>query len=156
MPDWDHIHQNATGAGSGGTPPDGLHTARLVRCVQQPDYDKVITEWQDTEGHYWDSWNGWDGQQLSFTLDLLRGLGMDITAIASDDEFSTAAEMIIDRTYHVRTESRQYNGKTYINTYYEGDTDQGVQQKLADVPIEPVTQPAAATATTPADDDIPF
>jgi hypothetical protein len=158
-PNWNQVRDQAE-SGGGGAPPDGIHVARLDRMVLNTDFDKVITEWvSEYEPRYWwTSWNGFEGQQLSYTLDLLKGLGMDMSTVSSDDEFERAGERVIGKVFTVRTDSRQYQGKTYVNTYVESPQQMDLPVDASDLPEPvPVAVSADPAPAQPAeDDDIPF
>ena len=152
----------------GGDPPDGMHSAYLARAalLSTRNGDKLITEWQTSDPpYYWNTWFGFDGQQMKFTQDFLDSIGVDRASITDDESLEDALGQCVGEVYSVRTEA----GAAWVNTYVEEATPTA-QTSLDDVPLateglptaapataaaEPVAV-AAATSDDDADRDIPF
>jgi hypothetical protein len=161
------------GASTRGVPEDGLHIARLER-ISFYEGDKgtqLITEWSNEANVTWTSWNRFDETGLSFTQELLDGLGVDRSKW-NPDEFQDEVEKAVGGTYQVRTDSRRgrQGDKWFTNTYIE-QAIAGRQERMAtgsgaaprqpepDVPIDTQGLPERGNAPDAdlfGDDDIPF
>lgn len=135
----------------GGEPPDGTHTASLVRAVLRESKSTgapmVITEWQTEDfAYYWTSFHNVTGGQKQFARDMLKALGLDLAAIDTEDQLGDALAAVEGRAYVVAV---SHSG-TFLNTrVIERAT--GVQTAL---PVEvPPAKPRSAIFD---DDDIPF
>jgi hypothetical protein len=152
------IDYDALRGQSGGEPPDGLHTAYLMRAelVETSRGDRMVTEWQTMSEprYYWTTWFGFDGQRLSFTQEFLDALGVDRNRITDDALLEQALSNCVGLEYEVRTDA----GASWVNTYVEGAVSPDVPidttglGQATPAPQEPVTVPAGAVS----DEDIPF
>ena len=138
-------------------PDDGPHTALLEKAKLYED-DKgpaVITEWS-ADGLWWESWNRFAGKGLSFTLELLDGLGADRSKIAdrADDDYTNEVLTGLQGiTYLVTTKSREWEGRWYVNTYVDGPA----VPTQTDLPIDTEGLPAVDGSGGNGDDgDVPF
>jgi hypothetical protein len=129
-------------------PPDGYCDAHLehAKLVEGSSGDLLITEWSDGE-HYWTSFNGFSGNRLRFTQELLDGLGVDRKAVTSDEELEAELDRVTGGRFRVKTDSKEGQNGVFVNTYVEG--------KAAEVPIAEVDQTEAVPVTGD-DDDVPF
>jgi hypothetical protein len=109
------------------TPADGTYTARLERAERRDasGMEKLVTEWSAGEGLWWSSWRDLElnprfPQGLQLALELLDGLGVDRSQITDDDAVLDQMLSLAEGNYYeVRTESREYGGRTFIDTYIE-------------------------------------
>ncbi len=147
-------------------PEDGKHQAQLTRgkLVDTKNGERLVTEWFDPAREIsWDSWNRFDATGLSFTRDLLTGLGIDLNSIMNDDALADALEAAENRVYDVKTQSSQGSGgdRWFTNTYVDGAA-LGVQtvvtddqlSRTEDVPID--TDGLPDVTPNPDLDTIPF
>ena len=169
--------------GEGGEPElpeDGDHVAVLERAaiVDTRNGERLVTEWRDAVvGQItWQSWNRFDTTGMSYTRELMIGLGVDLSAVTDTDALEQGLYERVNGMYSVRTTSQMGSGgdRIFITTYVNGAVN-GAQQTLAtDVPIDteglPPVRPApprapaqtAAPAAAPAaqpgwkDDKPPF
>lgn len=162
--DYDALAGNA----GSGVPADGTHTARLERAalLETDNGSRLITEWS-ANGTWWESWNRFDGRGMSFTQDLLDGLGVDRSKVTNDDEMGDELSHAEGDTYRVRTESKRgsqgdrWFTSTYIEARVEGGTPPPPRpEPESDAPADTAGLPAPG-ASAPAndlfgDDDIPF
>jgi hypothetical protein len=157
------INYDLLRGGSGGEPPDGLHTANLVvaKLLELPSGDRLVTEWQSSNGrepYYWTTWHGFEGNRINITQEFLDGLGVERSAITDDAAFEQALERVQGVTYEVRTSA--WSGG--INTFVEDvRVPAGVQDELgtdaSDLPASAPPQSGGQPAPpVTADDDIPF
>lgn len=133
-----------------GAPADGNYDAWLARArLQMGESDFVVTEWQ-VDNLYWESLNGFEGRRMTYTQELLDGLGIDRAKIMSDADLSNALDDASEQVYRVRVEQ---NGR-FINTYVLGRVE-------SDAPIDAGDLPKASASAAPSpaeedDDEIPF
>jgi hypothetical protein len=167
--------------GTPDIPDDGDHIAYLDRAalVDTANGERLVTEWRDVFKPLiqWTSWNRFDSTGMSYTRDLLAGLGVDLSTVTEDDELIRELSVAQGGAYRVRTTSQMGSrgDRVFISTYVDG-TAKGndLQPELpmeGDVPIdtsglpEPSTnaewmgdesQPAApAEVPVPWEDDTP-
>jgi hypothetical protein len=141
----------------GGDPPDGLHSAYLMRAalVNTSSGTRLVTEWQTSgdESYYWTTWFGFDGNRLGFTQDFLDGLGVDRSKVTDDDAFEQTLADVQGTVYTVRTAAWSGGVNTYVE---ETPAPPPGQTSFGDVPIDMPAQEAVAAASQTSDDDIPF
>ena len=140
-----------------GRPEPGSYQAVLdtaaMRKANATGDDLVLTEWKTVGGplYGWTTWFNFKGG-LQITREFLAALGISYDKINRDnpddddarDAFDDALGLRVGTVYTVDV---SHWGDTGINTVV---MSAAAQQQLADLPVEPVTVPAAA------DDDIPF
>jgi hypothetical protein len=171
----DYNHLNS-GSSEVEPPSDGSHTAMLERAslVDTRSGEQVVTEWRDAQRDtvWWQSWNRFDTNGFQYTRELLIGLGVPLGKASSDglplvmddDGLTRALEIAVGGMFDVRTQSRQGDGRVFVNTYVNGLTRGGLQLGLSasaelDVPFDtdglpdvskppPVKQPVAAQAAS--------
>jgi hypothetical protein len=148
--DFQAFKKQAAGAGGdGGEPPDGNHTAALVRgsVIDTKNGTRVKFEWQTGDlAHYWESWHGVDGQAAWHTGKLLTALEIDTDTLTSFDELADKLLELEGRMFVVNVTR---NG-TFLNTKVL-ERAQGMQTAI---PVEvPAQTPRSAIFD---DDDIPF
>jgi hypothetical protein len=106
-----------------GVPADGVHTARLERVVlrETANGERLITDWSSEECSLWTSWNRFDPQGMSYTQDLLDGLGIDRKQMTTEDGLSDALATKEGGTYQVRTSSQKgsQGDRWFTSTYIE-------------------------------------
>jgi hypothetical protein len=143
------------GAAAQVPPPDGDHTALLNRAalVETQNGERLVTEWQDASDSslQWTSWNRFDATGMSYTRELLMGLGIDLSggAIMDDSALTDALDAATNRMYDVKTTSQMGSrgDRVFVTTYVDG-LALGSQQALAtDVPIDTRGLPAAQPPT---------
>ena len=155
-----------TGSLNVENPDDGQHTARLERAalVSTSNGERLVTEWIDMQGPaQWTSWNRFDEMGLSYTNELLDGLGVDRTILTDDDSFTAELDRVTGTVYDIRTASQlgsRGDGRVFVTTYVNG-RNEGVQEALdVDVPVDRSDlQPpggSAASKVSHNTDDIPF
>lgn len=153
-------------------PADGDHVAHLERAalVSTNNGERLVTEWAGAnENVQWTSWNRFDETGLTYTVELLDGLGVDRSAIADDEAFTDALDAVVDNIYEVRTSSQKgKQGDRWFTTTYVNGRATGVQEALeVDAPADTTGLPPAPgsvagkvsdTRRAPAPDDekIPF
>jgi hypothetical protein len=163
------IDYGALGAdtGAGGVPDDGEHIARLERAalVETQNGERLVTEWSNQEHLWWTSWNRFDASGMSWTQELLDGLGVDRKNVHDDEEMEMALAEAVGRRYRVKTESKQGNqGDRWFTSTYVQEEITNPQTQLTDTPADTTGLPQAgvgASASAPSsddpdDDDIPF
>jgi hypothetical protein len=113
---------------------------------------RIKLEWQTTDfAHYWDSWHGVSGKAKGFTKQLLAELGIDVTALASEDQLS---DELAAREGTIYTVKVVRNGD-WVNT----DVIERPDHVQAEIPIDNGGLPtpgAAAKASSMFDDNVPF
>ena len=147
-------------------PADGDHRARLERAVivDTKNGERLVTEWCDSENSMWTSWNRFDDSGMSFTQELLDGLGIDRSKLTEEtlpDELARKE----GATYNVRTESRQgsqgdrWFTSTYINSTVLPPQLNRREPPPSDAPADTRGLPQTTGAKSNdlfGDDDIPF
>lgn len=140
-------------------PEDGEHTALLTRAVvvETQNGERLVTEWTAIgEGHVaWESWNRFDTTGMSFTRDLLIGLGINLKSVNDLDILGMELDKVVNYQWRVSTSSSMGNrgDRVFVNTYVTGKAG----PVEPDVPIDtddlpdvsnppPATAPAAAGA----------
>ena len=141
----------AGGGEDASEPPDGNHTATLVRAVirqsSKTGDDFVVTEWQTTDlAHYWTNWGGTVGGAIQHTLRFIKELGVDPDKCTSFDQLGDELAPIEGQVFTVKV---QRNGD-YLNTYVVGKPEH-VQTEM---PVEPPV-PAVKSGGM-FEDDVPF
>lgn len=152
MGDFGDFKSEAQRGDTDAEPPDGVHTATLVRAVIRESRntgDKgVVTEWQTLDmAYYWSNWGGTTGGAATHTLRLLRGIGLDPDKFEDWDDVGEELAHIEGNVYEVKV---QRNGD-YLNTYVTGKPDH-VQTEIPVVAPEP----AGGGRSAIFDDDVPF
>ena len=121
------------------TPDDGNHVAILDRAslVSTRSGEQIVTEWRDAKDYtvQWQSWNRFEGNGFPYTRDLLIGLGVPLgkelpdgtPIIMDDDGLRREVEIAVGGMFNIRTQSRQGDGRVFVNTYVDGLTAGGVQ-----------------------------
>lgn len=145
------------GTGAPATPDDGDHVAWLERAaiVETQNGERLVTEWRDTadKSVQWTSWNRFDTTGMSYTRDLLLGLGVDLSTVNDTVDLSDGLIAKVGLTWRVTTKSQMgsQGDRVFVTTYVNG-RDTPVEP---DVPIDTrgLAEPAAAPA--PAVDDAP-
>lgn len=132
------IDYQALRSGTTAHPPDGAHVAVLNRAklVDTSNGERLVTEWQtQDDAHYWDSWNRFDGTGISYTQELLQGLGIDLAAVKDDDSLTEQLSRVEGGVFEVRTQSNQgsQGDRWFTNTYVDARAGELVPQ---DVPID--------------------
>jgi hypothetical protein len=145
-----------TGASTVQVPADGTHQATLDRAalVSTDKGERLVTEWTDIDGTVgWTSWNRFDTTGMSYTRELLQGLGIDLNTVTDDTALTDALDQASHHVYQVRTSSQKgsQGDRWFTSTYVDGQS-QGVQESLngdVDLPIDTAGLPEVK-------EDIPF
>lgn len=137
-----------TGEAKTEPPADGEHVAILERAslVDTRSGQQVVSEWRDAKSDSvaWQSWNRFDGAGFTYTRDLLLGLGVPLgkagsdglPLIMDDDALKREIDVAVGGMFNVKTQSRQGDGRVFVNTYVDG-LARGVQLGMEpDVPID--------------------
>lgn len=131
-------------------PGDGEHVARLERAalVSTNNGERLVTDWSGAnENIQWTSWNRFDEMGLSYTVELLDGLGVDRSAVQTDDGFTDALDAVTGNLYDVRTSSQKgKQGDRWFTTTYVTGRATGIQDALE------VDMPADTTGLGPSPD----
>ena len=157
-------------------PSDGARVAFLDRAalVDTRSGEQVVTEWRDAKDYtvQWVSWNRFEGAGFPYTRDLLLGLGVPLgknapdgtPLIMDDDGLKREIDMAVGGMFNIRTQSRQGDGRVFVNTYVDGLTTGGVQLDInsnaaalnasatipPDVPIDTEGLPEPSSGPVPA------
>lgn len=145
-----------------GTPDDGDHIALLERAVivDTQNGERLVTEWRaPTDKAAWQSWNRFDVSGMSWTRDLLIGLGVDLKVVTDDDAMSDALNRVVNRYWRVHTTSQtgSQGDRVFVTTYVNGPAgpvEPDVPIDTRDLP-EP-TAPAPAAPGAQFGDKAPF
>ena len=166
--------------GEGGEPeiPEDINrVARLDRAalVDTNNGERLVTEWRD---YYkpliqWQSWNRFDTTGMSYTRDLLKAIGVDMSTLTDDVALSSELSVASGGVFKVHTSSQLGNrgDRVFVTTYVDGKaTGTDLQMPLVTdelgtdtrglPPVAPpapgAPQPAAAPAgDVPWEDDTP-
>jgi hypothetical protein len=137
-------------------PADGTHTARLERCVivtsNRTGDELLVTEWSDEQNVMWTSFNRFDSSGMSFTQELLDGLGVDRSKL-TDENLGDELAQAEGGTYQVRTTSTKgsQGDRWFINTYVD-QVIAGRQKTLdEDIPADTTGLPERDAAPAGAD-----
>jgi hypothetical protein len=155
-----------TGSMASVLPDDGEHAGRLERAqlVHTQNGPRLVTEWSQANGTaQWTSWNRFDESGLSYTIELLDGLGVDRAAVNNDEQLDAELERAVDQVFDVRTSSQagsRGDGRVFVSTYVTG-RNQGIQDALDGVlPVDTSDLPPPVSAGSKVheddDDKIPF
>lgn len=144
-------------------PTDGEHIAHLERAaiVSTNNGERLVTEWAGAnENVQWTSWNRFDETGLSYTVELLDGLGVDRAAISNDDSFVDALDACVQNIYDVTTKSQMGSkgDRVFTTTYVKGRATSYQEALEVDAPADTSDLPRAGSpAAKVADDEkIPF
>ena len=114
------------GDGLPETPDDGEHIALLMRAVvvDTQNGERLVTEWKAVgeENVAWDSWNRFDTSGMSFTRDLLIGLGINLKSLNDIDQLGAELDQCVNYKWRVSTSSSMGNrgDRVFVNTYVTG------------------------------------
>lgn len=137
-----------------GDPPDGNHTATLVRAVikeAESGWHGLILEWQTLDfAFYWTSFHGVGGQQTTFTRQTLDRLGVDVENAATESEVADMLAALEGAAYVVNVK----RSGQYLNTNVI-ERPERVQTTMPTVAPTPAATPSPANAIF-GDDDVPF
>jgi hypothetical protein len=153
--------KRAAANGGGTEPTDGVYSARLehTAVLDTRNGKRIKTEWRTVDGaHAWDAWNGVEGGQARFGVELIEALGVTIAGLGSWEQLQDALLDCEERVYTVRVE---VNGN-FRNTYVEDRLPGGAAAPAVppDIPVD--TQdfedvvPAAPSDADDLFDDVPF
>lgn len=115
--------------GDGGEPElpeDGDRVAVLDRAalVDTANGERLVTEWRDLHKSniQWQSWNRFDTTGMSYTRDLLRGLGVNISTVTDDDDLNRELFDVTGLTFKVHTTSQMGSrgDRVFVSTYADG------------------------------------
>ena len=148
--DWEAL----AGGEAAGRPPAGTHQAVLdeagMKVSSSSGDDLILTSWKTigTPLYAWTTWFNFK-RGLQFASEFLAALGIDLKVLAREQSVELLDDELNNRVGTVYTVQISHWGDSGTNTVV---LSAEAQQRLADLPTEPVAVPAAA----PADDDIPF
>jgi hypothetical protein len=141
-------------APEGGEPPDGNHTATLVRAKvgnSQAGDRLVILEWQTEDfAYYWTTFHGVNGGAKAFTQRIL-GKILDTDDLREFGSWEGIGAALADREDTAYAVNVTRNGN-YLNIKVL-ERSQGVQTAI---PVEEPAPAQVAPASVFDDDDIPF
>jgi hypothetical protein len=151
----DDFNQFKADAESTAEPPDGNHTATLVRAkvgASQAGDTLIILEWQTEDfAYYWTTFHGVNGGAKAFTQRLLAKLDI---ALAELPSWQALEDELSDREGQTYVVNVTHNGN-YLNIKVL-EQPQGVQTAIPVEESVPAATPVAPATSDFDDDDIPF